>query len=278
MKIQYLALVLILLLSGGCSKNRKNHIKPEDPAKGQARSDSLNDAAFEKVVSKYYSERKISRKRDSLLSLERIKYDTLYTCADSVITIKGIVQSSGIRKEHELGIEADFQITNPHKSLFLVTAKDLSPYWGKCVCAKGRFVKGWSAEMSKYNFNISAIELDSIKSISSNCCFNSPVFQPLNNDKYEIQPRDTTVCGVIIRSKRISPDIDTDYRLKLEKPVYNLDDGWGETSNFFLSINMNIDSLNSIIENKRKVTLYGIFTGGYVETTVFLCKRVIKTE
>jgi hypothetical protein len=76
----------------------------------------------------------------------------------------------------------------------------------------------------------------------------------------------------------MSPDIGDDYRLKLEKPVYNLNDGWGETSNFFLAINMDIDSLNSIIENKRKVTLYGLFTGGYMETTVFLCKKVVKTE
>lgn len=279
MKTQYIAFALIVFLSGSCSNNPGNHpVKPEVQVKEQARAGSLGDAAFEKAVSKYYADRKISRKRDSLLHLEQIKYDTLYSCKDSVITIKGIIQSSGIRKEYELGIQADFQITTPLKSFFLVTSSDLSPYWGKCVCVKGRFVKGWDADMSKYNFNISAMNLDSIKSISSNYCFNSPIFRPVNNNKYEIQKRDTTVSGIIVRSKRMSPDIDYDYRLKLEKPVYNLDDGWGQTSNFFLSINMNIDSLNNIIENNRRVTLYGMFTGGYVETTNFLCKKVVKTE
>ncbi len=279
MKTQYFIFVLILLLSGSCSNKPQKPIKPEAPAKEQAQADSLGDAAFEKAVSKYYSDRKITRKRDSLLALERIKYDTLYSYVNSTITIKGIVQSSGIHEQDQLGIQADFQITNPQKSFFLVTSNDLSPYWGKCVCVKGRFVKGWDADMSKYNFNISAMYLDSIKYISSDYCFRSPIFQPIkNNDTYEIQPRDTTVSGVIVRSKRMSPDIGTDYRLKLEKPVYNLDDGWGETSNFILSINMDIDSLNNIIENNRRVTLYGMFTGGYVETTYFLCKKVIKTE
>jgi hypothetical protein len=275
MKTQYVIFVLFLLVSGSCSNKPKKSVKPEVQVKEQTNTDLLDNAAFENAVSKYYSERKVSRKQDSLLALERIKYDTLYSCADSVITIKGIIQSSGIRKEYELGIQADFQITNPQKSFFLVTSKDLSPYWGKCVSVKGRFIKGWDADMSKYNFNISAINLDSINSISSNYCFNSPVFQPVNNKKYKIEKRDTTVRGVIVRSKRMSPDIDYDYRLKLEKPVYNLDDGWGETSNFFLSINMDIDSLNNIIENNRRVTLYGMFTGGYVETTLFLCKKVI---
>lgn len=275
MKIQYVAFVLILLLSVSCSNKPKKSVKPEAQVKEQTNTDLEDNAAFEKAVSKYYSGRKVSQKRDSLLALERIKYDTLYSCADSVITIKGIIQSSGIRKEYELGIQADFQITTPQKSFFLVTSKDLSSYWGKCVCVKGRLVKGWDADMSKYNFNISAMNLDSIKSISSNYCFNSPVFRPVKNNKYEVHPRDTTVSGVIVRSKRMSPDIDYDYRLKLEKPVYNLNDAGGETSNFHLSINMNIDSLNNIIENNRRVTLYGMFTGGYVETTLFLCKKVI---
>lgn len=278
MKIRYLIFVLIVLVSGNCSNNRKSPVKPVAPAKEHPQADSLGDAAFEKAVSNYYSERKINRKRDSLLALERIKYDTLYSCANSILTIKGIVQSSGIHEQDQLGIHADFQITNPQKSFFLVTSKDLSPYWGKCVSVKGRFVKGWDADMSKYTFNISAMYLDSIKLVSSDYCFRSPIFQPVKNDTYEIHSRDTTVSGVIVRSKRMSPDIGTDYRLKLEKPVYNLNDGWGETSDFFLSINMNIDSLNSIIENKRKVTLYGLFTGGYLETTDFLCKKVIKLE
>lgn len=279
MKTQYFIFVLILLLSGSCSNKPQKPVKTEAPLREQARTDSLDDAAFEKAVLKYYSERKITRKRDSLLALERIKYDTLYSCANSIITIKGIIQSSGIHEQDQLGIQADFQITNPLKSFFLVTSNDLSPYWGKCVCVKGRFVKGWDADMSKYTFNISAMYLDSIKLVSSNYCFRSPIFQPIkNNDTYEIHPRDTTVSGVIVRSKRMSPDIDYDYRLKLEKPVYNLDNGWGETSNFFLAINMNIDSLNNIIENKRKVSLYGRFSGGYVESTIFLCKKVVKTE
>jgi hypothetical protein len=275
MKIQHLIFVLILFISGSCSNKQK---KPEVQVKEHAHTDSLDNAAFDKAVSKYYSDGIINRKRDSLIALERIKYDTLYSYADSVITIRGIIQSSGIRKEYELGIQADFQITNPQKSFFLVTAKDLSPYWGKCVSVKGRFVKDWSANTNKYTFNISPIYLDSIKCISSNYCFRSPIFQPAKNDAYETHPKDTIVSGVIVRSKRMSPDIGDDYRLKLEKPVYNLNDGWGETSNFFLAINMDIDSLNSIIENKRKVTLYGLFTGGYMETTVFLCKKVVKTE
>ncbi len=279
MKIQSFFVLLLLLVLGSCSNNRKNPVKPVAPAKEKAQTDSLRDTAFEKAVSKYYSDRKITRKRDSLLALERIKYDTLYSYANSTITIKGIVQSSGIHEQDQLGIHADFQITNPQKSFFLVTSNDLSPYWGKCVCVKGRFVKGWDADMSKYTFNILAMYLDSIKLVSSDYCFRSPIFQPVkNNDTYEIHFRDTTVSGVIVRSKRMSPDIDYDYRLKLEKPVYNLDDGWGETSNFFLAINMDIDSLNNIIENKRKVSLYGRFTGGYVESTIFLCKKVVKTE
>lgn len=278
MKIKYIFFVLILLISVSCSYNHKSRKKPEASVKEQTRTDSLGDAPFEKAVTKNYSERKLNNKRDSLHVRERIKYDTLYSYVDSTITIKGIIQSSGIREQHQLGINADFQITNPLKSFFLVTSKDLSPYWGKCVSVKGRLVKGWDADMSKYTFNISAMRLDSIKYISGDYCSRSPIFRPVKNDTYEIHPRDTTVSGVIVRTKRLSPDIGSDYRLQLEKPVFNLDDGWGETTNFILSINMDIDSLNNIIENRRKVTLYGMFTSGYVESVVFLCKKVVKTE
>lgn len=278
MKIRHILIALIMLVSCNRSNDRKQQLGKDALPKEQKIVDSLGDLDFEKAVSKYYSEKQINRKRDSLMELERVKYDTLYSFVDSIITIKGIIQSSGIRKDYQVGVEADFQITNPQRSFFLTTTKDLSPYWGKCVSVKGRFVKGWDADMSKYTFGISAMRLDSIKDVSSNYCFNSPVFRPLKNDSYVIQHRDTTVKGVIVRSKRISPDISYDYRLKLEKPVHNQNDGWGETSNFFLSINMNLDSLNNVIENKRVVTLYGIFTGGYLESTIFSCKKVIRTK
>ena len=271
MKVRQIFIVLIIFISCNSNDNHKKQLE-------QKKLDSLSEVAFEKASAKYYQEKRLKQKHDSLIDLENVKYDTLYSFINSTIVIKGIIQSSGIHEADQLGVKADFQITNPLRSFFLVTTKDLSPYWGKCVSVKGRFVKGWDADMSKYTFNISAMYLDSIIKISNDYCFNSPVFRPVKNDSYKVLDRDTIVKGVIIRSKRRSPDIDEDYRIELEKPVHNLDDGWGQTKCFYLFLNMNLDSLNNIIEKKRKIILYGNFTGGYIESTYFIGKKVIKTE
>lgn len=279
-----LVFIAFILLVSCNSANRNKKQLERDSIIEQRKADSIKDANFEKAVAKYHTDKlfKKGSKVDSLIELERANYeafkaqfDTLYSLKNSTVTIKGIIQSSGIREGDSMGIKADFQIENPKMAFFLVTQKDLSPYWGKCVSVKGRYVKGWNVEK---RFDRSALYLDSIKTISSDYCFNSPYFKPVGKEMYEIFYRDTIVKGLIVRSKRRAPDIGEDYCLKLEKPVYNLEDGWGETTNFFISLNMDLDSLNNVIENEKKVTLYGLFKGGYTESIIFSCKKVINIE
>jgi len=52
MKIQSFFVLLLLLVLGSCSNNRKNPVKPVAPAKEKAQTDSMRDTALEKAVSK----------------------------------------------------------------------------------------------------------------------------------------------------------------------------------------------------------------------------------
>jgi len=255
MKVRHIFIILIFFISCNTVNDKKKK--------------SEQDSATNKTENQKY---------DSFVA----QFDTLYSFIDSTVIVKGIIQSSGIQGSDNFDIEAKFQITNPKKSFFLVTKQDLSPYWGKCVSVTGRYVKGWDSDSIKskgsYKYSRSAIYLNSIKDISNEYCFNSPVFVPIKKIDFETTKEDTIVKGFIVRSLRMAPDINYDYSLVLEKPIHNLDNPSDKISSITLQLNMQLDSLNYAIENRKRVTLYGNFINGYAETTVFNCKKEIKIE
>lgn len=255
MKVRHIFIVLIFLISCNSANDKKRKLEQDSVA-------NITD----------------KQKYDSFAA----QFDTLYSFIDSTVFVKGIIQSSGIQGSDNFDIEAKFQITNPKKSFFLVTDQDLSPYWGKCVSVTGRYVKGWDSDSTNHNGSYkylrSAIYLNSIKNIANEYCFNSPVFVHVEKSNFEASKEDTIVKGFIVRSMRMAPDVNYDYSLVLEKPINNLDNPSDKISSITLQLNMQLDSLNYAIENRKRVTLYGNFINGYAETTVFNCKKEIKIE
>ena len=205
----------------------------------------------------------------------------LINISDSIVEVKGIIQSSGIQFSDQLGIAADFQITNPFKSYFLISKQDLLPYWGECVIVKGKYLKGWESDSTshngKYTYMRSAILLDSISKIPNTYCLNSPIFELPNDSDNVTSATDTTINGIIVRIKRMAPDINYDYGLKLENSALLA----GETSSVGIipiTINMELDKLNEAITNKKQVRLTGKFMQGYAESTIFSGKKCVVEE
>lgn len=250
--------------------------------------DSKNKEQLDEWVKKEESIRKEKLDQEKAL-LKKIKkakvksdsfiaqFDTLYKFIDSTVFVKGIVQSSGIRDTSRLGFYTEFQLINPRKRFLLVTSIDISNFWGKCVTVEGKYLKGWNYESSDY-FGSTAINLNSIESVSNNYCFNSPVFKPVSDNKFERHFRDSIYECYIHRSKRPSSDISYDYSIELIKSVDLNSDEWNNVKSLPLRININLDTLNFLIENKRKAKLYGLIIGGYAEGIVFDCKEYLGYE
>lgn len=256
------------------------------------KSDETIDAENKKRLDEWYEKGKEEykeKKEQRNKTLQRIKrekvkldsfvaqFDTLYKFVDSTVIVKGIIQSSGLRGTESFGINAEYQLTNPKKRFFLVTDKDLSSFWGKCVNVTGKYVKGWNFESgnSRENFayGMTAIHLETIEFISNNYCFNSPVFKPESENSYEKHKNDSVYFGHIIKIKRLVPDIPYDYGFVLDNPVSLDEEGWQDVKTLPILINIPLDTLNYIIENKKKVKIYGDIVGGYAEGIVFKCKE-----
>jgi hypothetical protein len=183
----------------------------------------------------------------------------------------GIIQNSGVRESFKIDIKPEFQLTNPIKNIFLMTDKDISSYWGKCVRVTGQYVKDWNFE-SDY-FGRTAINLESIESVSNDYCLNSPIFVSVSEKKYSSHIRDTILECYIHRIKRLSPDIGYDYGIELTEPIEIPSEEWVGYKSIPININMNLDSLNYIIKEKKKVRLLGNLAGGYAEMIIFNCKE-----
>jgi len=235
----------------------------EEKSKSELNTENSEDT--ETYLEMMERKRNEKAKRDSFLA----QFDKLYSYEDSIVSVIGIIQSSGIRKTSKKDIKAEFQLINPRKHFFIVSDTDISQYWGKCVQVKGKYVKGWDYESD--HFWGTAVELESIEKVSNSHCLNSPIFELISNS-FEKHPRDSVYKGYIHRIKRPCPDIYYDYGFILEKPV-NLDEEWKDVKEMPLLINIPLDTLNFIIENKKKVRLYGIIGGGYAEGIAFSCKE-----
>lgn len=206
-------------------------------------------------------------KRDSFL----VQFNKHNSYIDTIVSVIGIVQNSGVRESFKIDIKPEFQLTNPIKSIFLVTDKDISSYWGKCVRVTGQYLNDWNFE-SDY-FGRTAISLESIETVSNDYCLNSPIFVSVSEKKHRSHIRDTILECYIHRIKRLSPDIGYDYGIELTEPIEIPSEEWTGFKNIPININMNLDTLNYIIEKRKKVKLFGNLAGGYAEMIIFNCKE-----
>lgn len=211
--------------------------------------------------------RKEKAKRDSFL----VQFNSNNIYNDTLVSVIGIIQNSGIRESFKIDIKPEFQLTNPIKNIFLVTDKDISDYWGKCVRVTGQYLNDWNFK-SNY-FGRTAISLESIETVSSDYCLNSPNFTSVLEKKYRSHANDTILECFIHRTKRPSPDIGYDYGIELTEPIKIPSELWTGFKNIPVNININLDTLNYLIEEKKKVKLFGNLTGGYAEMIVFSCKK-----
>ena len=211
--------------------------------------------------------RKEKAKRDSFL----VQFNSNNIYSDTLVSVIGIIQNSGVRESFKIDIKPEFQLTNPIKNIFLMTDKDISGYWGKCVRVTGKYIDDWNFE-SDY-FGRTAISLESIETVSSDYCLNSPKFTSVLEKKYRSHANDTILECFIHRTKRPSPDIGYDYGIELTEPIEIPAEEWTGFKNIPVNINIHLDTLNYIIEKKKKVRLFGNLTGGYAEMIVFSCKE-----
>lgn len=252
-------------------KVAEEFVKQEKEIKSETKSENPEDTLTYLEMLALREREKV--KRDSFLA----QFDTLYKFIDSTVIVKGIIQSSGLRGTESFGIKAEYQLANPKKRFFLVTNKDLTPFWGKCVSVTGKYVKGWNFESGdsreNFAFGTTAIYLRSIEFTTNDICLNSPIYDPEFQKKYKPFPLDSLYYGSIFRNKRPAPDIDYDYGFELKEPIDLSEDEWKNIKKMPLLINIPLDTLNFIIENKKKVKLYGYISGGYNEGIVFLCQE-----
>jgi hypothetical protein len=240
-------------------------IKQEKETRSETQSENPEDTLTYLEILELREEEK--EKRDSFLA--QFNKHNIY--CDTLVSVIGIVQNSGVRKSFNIDIKPEYQLTNPIKSIFLVTDKELNNFWGKCVRVTGHYLNNWNYE-SDY-FGRTAINLESIETVSSNYCLNSPIFASASEKKYRYHANDTVVECFIHRTKRPSPDIGYDYGIELTKPIEIISEGWTGFKSIPVNININLDTLNFIIETKKKVKLFGNLTGGNAEMIVFDCKE-----
>lgn len=274
MKYTYLLILIVFFVQ--CKQSNQKKIDAENQKRYEEWSAKEGEKR-KKEIEKRKEELKRIEYQQAKLDSFIAQFDTLYQFVDSTVVVKGIIQSSGLRGTESFGIKAEFQLTNPKKRFFLLTDKDLSSFWGKCVSVTGKYVKGWNFESgnSRENFayGMTAIHLETVELISNNYCFNSPVFKPASENSYKKHKNDSVYFGQIIRIKRPAPDIYYDYGFVLDNPISLDEEGWQDVKTLPILLNIPLDTLNFIIENKKKVKIYGDIVGGYAEGIVFDCKE-----
>lgn len=276
--------LLFFLLLIGCNQQKKETVTiPESNSTLEIKKESTESTEVDvsvkekdNGVDEYLAKLKSDQaKRDSIIA----QLDTLYWEVDSIISVIGIIQSSGIIDSDNLGVEAEYQLTNPLKNFFLQTDEDLSPFWGYCVKISGRYLDGWNydagEERKNFKFGRTAIRVESVELASNELCNNSPIFIPVSENSFEKHQRDSVYSCYIQRRRRPAPDISYDYEAILSKPIDLNYEEFSVIEQLPLTINIDLETLNDIIENNREVRVYGIITGGYAEGIVLKCKEFI---
>lgn len=275
-------MVVLLLFSCKSQKQNENAISKSDTIYNtqeilnmiNAKDDQLLDTTSTGIYLKTLRIEKL--KRDSFNAL----FDTLYEYQDSIVRVKGLIQSSGLLGTEKFGIQATFQLTNPSKSFFLVTDQDLTKYWGKCVIVYGKYIEGWDYNSGNsredYAFSRTAIKLKSIDYISSDYCCNSPVFKNPFSYYLRIPPRDTVIECYILRRRRPAPDINYDYTAKLINQINITDRNNVQQLPLFLDIDL--DTLNYLIEKEKKVKMVASLMPGHAESTALRCIKYLGYE
>lgn len=297
MKQIWIFILFLFIVSCKSPKQKEEVVQLENTIKQNEQTEIEQKKAEEVVEKEIKSEPKRVNPRDTLTYLEKMalrekekakrdsflaQFDTLYSYVDSTVIVKGIIQGSGLTKNEGYGIKSEYQLTNPKKSFFLVSDKNLTDYWGKCVSVVGRYISGWNFESGSlrkpYAYDRTAIQVETIEIVSNDYCFNSPVFKSISENELKENERDTLVKGHIVRMKRFSPDFPYDYQITFSKPIfiYNPWESTGkkdyELKSAILLSYLPLDILNILIENKREVELFGYVIGGYQSIPTFRCK------
>lgn len=259
--------ILIIILSLFQCKSEVNQrirdakqAKVEDKA-GKNETDSVRQARIEKAR----QERQEYKQRQKL---EIEQKDSTYQFIDSTVIIQGVIQSSGLHDRTELGYKSNFQVIRPMKNFFLVSEKNLTSFWGKHVEVKGKYLNGYDYHSD--DFHSTVIKLISIKEIKCDTCTCEPLWTSLGKRLERNDERDTIVSGYITRQKRkveISP---YDYKITFEKPFLFEDycEFMDSSETILLKeatfvSKIQLDTINYIIENNKKVDLYGYTEGGH---------------
>ncbi|GAA0890766.1 hypothetical protein GCM10009122_04450 [Fulvivirga kasyanovii] len=203
-------------------------------------------------------------------------YDSFITYNDSALSIIGVVQTSDITSDSRLGIKADYQLVSSKRDFYLIADTDLTEYWGKCVKVEGYFPSGWDIETEKnggnWTWGRTAIAVNSITLIQAGDC-NALIRQKLKHINLSSYP--DTLQGIIVRRQRLAPDISSDYEIVFDEPIENRSDESIQLESMLIYPNINLRTLNRIIDNKMQCTAYGRMVGGYAERMVFETDSIV---
>lgn len=203
--------------------------------------------------------------------------DTLCVVKDSMILIKGIIRFSGLNSvDSELfNIKSQFQVESENKSFFLVSNIDMSQYIGRYVCVLGKYIDGWDFDTcskdGRSTYERTAIQVYQVKLLP----WKRYNLQHIGLDisKINVNQNIDSLVGEIKFMKRFAPDINYDFCLKSQTPIIIPEDAYGsEISELPLELNYKVTRPNiliHLIENNKKVKLYGTFNVGYAENFVF---------
>jgi hypothetical protein len=194
--------------------------------------------------------------------------------ADSVISVYGIIQSSGLQQFDKPLVNADFQLISENHRFFLVTESELEDYWGKCVSVKGKLAEGWSLNTvefeGKYAFGAIALKMDSIQLFPENRCF-SFIWNQEKNEKLSYTE---SIQGLLVRHKRPAPDIAMDYAIISDIPVPHPQEPTYGMREIPVYIHISMDEINRLIENRVQIRTFGELKGGYAEYIVFVTDSI----
>lgn len=186
-------------------------------------------------------------------------------------TITGIVRFSGLYPGSMKDLKLNstlYQIITPAKNYYLKSELDLDALNGKCITAKGDFLRQPGEFKESYDFERGLFQLDSYEIDNfQNCKYSLHQVSRVPNTK------DTSYTGKIIRSKRPSPDIAYDYRIQFlepsEVPGLAHENDNPAKSLFILPQDFEmVTLLENHIQQESTVEVFGYLTGGYVESVV----------
>lgn len=217
---------------------------------------------------------------DPIVKLPSSQFSPFIEELDSSIKIIGILQSSGLQESSNLKIKAKYQLISFQRSFYLVTELDLERYWGKCIEAQGQLVLGWDLGMIDYShgaYGRIPMELVSFKELVCDSCS----WLPYPKEEIKSYTYRDQLSGYIARNLRPDPDIPWDFQLKLDSPIPHPDDPKNQEMNISEMIvypNIQLGSLNKIIDDSLHIMAIGLTKGGYNESVVFKTDSIIVSK